>query len=617
MDISTGIILCAGHGQKLDPLHTHKALLQVYGKPILARQILQMHDAGIRRIVLITGEFTKEIQHGLMNQLSSDIDITYVEDLPEGLGIFGSMQAGLAFAREGAFVSSGDLLFENNPFDLKKSPKKIQLVVDKRIQKNKFAGATIGVRTGAFGSFELESDIKKQDAFVTGIYVIPGSEVQHLSNLLNTCGMNDSVSELIDRLREEKTIEMEFLSEMHWFDINTPETWIRAELMLRRVHESIHPSHVNTDNLQTIEPTHSFLYRRSDQTNILLKRGLLSDVGSYRLMKDEQVTSRHILLTDGTVDGICANAVYEQLISAGYDITKFVIPEREEAKTMEVYNAYAEKIIAQGIDENSIVFAVGGGAVSNLAGFLASTLYRGIGLIHIPTTIMNMIDVSISLKQGINGQNGKNLVGSYYQPSLVLIDPTISMPNWLVQDGISEAIKHAICQDEAFFDYLLNYTEPLQDIDFRERLIAKTIELKIELMEQDMFEHHRGFILQYGHEIGHAMEFLSGFELSHGEGIAIGMRVSAELARLMDVTDDETVEKHRRILRHFGLPESIPEDISPEAILDSLQFNKKNLGKDIRIVLPERIGKVWKVKGEFGIPCSKELIQRAISRSYS
>ncbi|OHA15183.1 MAG: hypothetical protein A3G52_03500 [Candidatus Taylorbacteria bacterium RIFCSPLOWO2_12_FULL_43_20] len=387
-------------------------------------------------------------------------------------------------------------------------------------------------------------------------------------------------------------------------------------MLFRRKKENARPTEVKTDRFIYPDTSLHFRYEKSRETPVIIEQGILDRIDTLRLMDRDRTASHHIMITDTVVDRLVGKKVEEKLTKAGYSLTKIIAPSGEAAKTMNVYHELSEKITSIGIDEQSVIFSLGGGAIANLAGFLAATLYRGIGLIHIPTSLMCMNDVAISLKQGINNQKGKNLVGSYYQPLLVVIDPSVPMNETIIRHGMSETIKHALAEDVAFFDYLLSYNGDLKDVNFLEKIIRHTIELKIGLMNDDMFENARAIILQYGHEVGHAIEYLSHFGLTHGEAISIGMRVSAEISHLMGVTSEDTVYAHKKILEHYKLPYIIPQTIEKRAILDALRFNKKTRGNDIRFALLEHVGKIWKIKGEYGIPCPVEIIEEAIRRSY-
>ncbi len=387
-------------------------------------------------------------------------------------------------------------------------------------------------------------------------------------------------------------------------------------MLLRKKYQGARPTKVRIDKLEPIADGLSFSYKKAQTTQVVIERGLLDKLDRLEIMEPDRTASHHIIITDPIVDKIFGEKVFQKFKNGGYLVTKLVAPSGEAAKTMDVYREFAEKIVGLGIDEHSVIFSLGGGAIANLAGFLAATLYRGIGLIHIPTTLMCMNDVAISLKQAINDQRGKNLVGSYYQPLLVLIDPSIEMNETIVSQGLSETIKHALAQDVNFFDALISYKGRITDTDFLEMTIRRTIELKIELMTDDMFENYQGIVLQYGHEVGHALEHLSHFKLSHGEAISIGMRVSAEISYLMGVTGVETVVAHKKIFKHYNLPFSVPSYITKDAIVDALKFNKKTRGSDIRFALVEFVGKIWKIKQEYGIPVSINIIDEALRKSY-
>jgi len=617
MPAKTAIILAAGKGQKLDPVHTPKHLLRVYDTPIFVRLMKDLNNVGVEHAIVAVGSSRIELERIVEVSEEQMPRVTFCE-VDDEADILTTLEKTLNGISEEVIVTSADTVFRKNPFYYLGGTGDIELLVDHCSSKNMFCGAGLKIRQPLLGQPSIVLNDEDGDAWLTGVYRLSKGGVSALQSLLASREEGTHFHHLLTELSQRVSVSVTPLREgVAWFDINTPETLLRAEMMVRAASQSSRPTSVKTEKLKPIATDLSFRHEKKGETNIVIASGILHKISEYTLMSPERTASHHIILTDENVDTLFGNIVEEQFKERGYEIKKLVVPASERAKSIEVYHDVAEKILAYGIDEQSIIFTLGGGVVANLGGFLASTLYRGIGLIHIPTSIMNMIDVSISLKQGINDSRGKNLIGSYYQPLLVLIDPSISIPDWLVRDGISEAIKHALCQDNDFFEYLLNYKGSLQDVSFRKHLIEKTIALKTELMHEDMFEHHRGMALQYGHEVGHTLELLSGFSLTHGQGIAIGMRVSAELSHLMNIASKETVESHKHILTQYRLPYDIPPSISSEAIVDALRFNKKTRGADIRMVLPERVGKLWKIKGEYGIPCPPELIKKAIERSYA
>jgi len=615
MDKLKGIILAAGIGQRMNPLGLHKSLVSVYGKPLFLHQVETLVDAGVDEVIILTTKNNQFEVQSRVNQLDNLGDIEITVKTVDTSGFIDSFFHALGFVEEKGFIMPCDLIFDGNPLKkMSRSNVNIELLVACKNLDNRFCGANIKIQKTPFKGIRIDQNLDSFDFYSTAVFFVDMNGAEVLRRYI----LEERLSN-IENIFSEKflSVTCKMISfEGTFFDCNTPETLIRAEIMQRRLHNLSRATKVNLKKIQNVSTDISFTYAKSQQTRVIVKKNIINRLGNIRVMEDNATSSHHILITDENVDVLYGEIAYQQLLKAGYKISKLVVPAGEGTKSMRMYHRLAEKIVTLGIDEQTHIFALGGGVVANFAGFLAATLYRGINLVHIPTTFMNMIDVSISLKQAINGENGKNLVGSYYQPSLVLIDPSLSMPDWLVRDGLAEAIKHAICQDKDFFDFLINYRGDLSDEEFRNYVIKKTIELKIFLMDVDMFERREGMILQYGHEIGHAIEFLSVYNMTHGQSISVGMRVSAEIAKIMGVTGQETVDKHIEILEHFGLPSCIPKNMDIDAILSTLKYNKKNHQEEVRMVLPEFIGKVWKITGEYGIPCTPQLISSALQKCY-
>ena len=612
---TTAVILAAGRGQKLNQLNTPKPLILVYGKPLIVRQLELLREAGIRDVVIVVGSYGADVCTVVTAAHLEDMHIQYIENPDDNSNILDSFSLISELSADSYVITSCDLVFEKNPYHALSGRNDVEVLVAKHSEKTRFSGAPVKVKTRFNRLVGMGRELDDHDALHAGIYFFTPKGLAGFIEAARSALPDQELSEVFMRLHRYQPIKLSFLPDMEWFDVNTPDTLLRAEMLMRRTHALARPSRVRIDTLKEIAPRASFTYTKTQETGVLIEPGAFRRLGELKLMDVERVNSHHVIITDENVDALLGSAVFSQLEAAGYEVTKLVIPAGEQSKCMDVYHGLAEQIIALGIDERSVIFALGGGVVANISGLLAATLYRGIGLIHFPTTMMNMLDVSISLKQGINGQKGKNLVGSYYQPLLVVIDPAINMPDWLVRDGMSEAIKHAICQDADFYQYLLKNADRVSDVAFRTEVIERTIKLKIELMHEDMFEHKRAMILQYGHEVGHSIEFLSHFELTHGQSISIGMRVSAEISKLMGAGDD-TVDAHKKILHAYRLPYQIPEHMDAHAVVSALKYNKKTRGGEVRFVLPELVGKAWKIKGEYGIPCPTELVYKAIEQSY-
>jgi 3-dehydroquinate synthase len=252
--------------------------------------------------------------------------------------------------------------------------------------------------------------------------------------------------------------------------------------------------------------------------------------------------------------------------------------------------------------------------VCNVCGFVASTIYRGLELVHVPTTLMAQCDAAISHKQAINGHRGKNMVGSYFAPRLVAVDVEVlaTLSTRLLRDGLAEAIKHALAQDPAYVEMLLSHAPDLDNLDFLEAVVRRNVELKCELVRSDGKELREGVVLQYGHTFGHPLEHLSGYRLLHGESVAIGMMIAARVARVLGACRDDLVELHERVIRHFGLPTEVPANIATSDVLRTLRYNKRYLTEGTRMALLTDVGKVWSVGGEYVIPVSERVLAEAL-----
>lgn len=195
-----------------------------------------------------------------------------------------------------------------------------------------------------------------------------------------------------------------------------------------------------------------------------------------------------------------------------YNISLLMLPDGEDAKTLEMYINLVDRVLSMGVDKHSILISLGGGAVANVCGFIASTLDRGLGLIHFPTKLLAQFDAAISHKQEINTPHGKNLVGSYYAPVKITCDPNVlqTLEIWLLSDGIGEIFKHALYQDpEILLKILDNNNGPLTDPVFLKRMVRSTIELKCEIIDVDPKEKREAVVIVYGHELGHPIETVS------------------------------------------------------------------------------------------------------------
>lgn len=311
---------------------------------------------------------------------------------------------------------------------------------------------------------------------------------------------------------------------------------------------------------------------------VRIGEGLLSTLGkeAAALGKAERVC----LVSDSTVFPLYGEAARQNLLRAGFSVVQFVVPAGEQSKSAESYLTLLRFLAQSHLTRSDLVVALGGGVVGDLAGFAAATYLRGLRFIQVPTTLLAAVDSSVGGKTAIDLPEGKNLCGAFYQPSLVLCDTqTLStLPQPILRDGCAEVIKYAVLYDRELFDTLAAQRTAFD----REAVIARCVEHKRRAVERDEFDRGARKMLNLGHTVGHAVEACSGYTVSHGSAVAIGMAVASRAAHCADAPRIE------HCLQSFGLPTVSPYRV--EALFPHLCADKKSTGHTIDLILPRRIG---------------------------
>lgn len=287
------------------------------------------------------------------------------------------------------------------------------------------------------------------------------------------------------------------------------------------------------------------------------------------------------------------NDLYGNLLeSIDRDYEFIKVPDGEDSKTWETVEEVLGKLLEYGLDRKSTIVAIGGGTVGDLAGFVASIYMRGIDVVQVPTTLLAMVDSGIGGKTAVNHPKGKNLVGSFHQPSNVIIDPLFleSLPVREVRSGMAETIKYGIISDKGLFEILEGTLIEEIDPEVMAEIIARCVAIKARYVEQDERD-DMGIraALNYGHTTGHAIENLSKHKVNHGEGVAIGMGVAALIAEGMGLVDSEMTTRQEALLVKIGLPTRVP-DLEITEIVEVMHRDKKAEDGRIRFVLPTGIG---------------------------
>ncbi len=323
--------------------------------------------------------------------------------------------------------------------------------------------------------------------------------------------------------------------------------------------------------------------------------GLLSRLSGAleKFVADEHV----ILVTDNNVAGLYLESVVSQISEIAQRVDVICVAPGEVSKSISVCDELWQQMVSFNTDRQSIVIALGGGVVGDLAGFLAASFARGIRFIQIPTTLLAQVDSSVGGKVGVNLPSAKNMVGAFWQPEVVLIDPLVleTLDEANFRAGLAEVIKYGLIMDMDFFEFLESSVDLIErrDPETLTRCIARCCQCKAAIVEEDERETSgRRAILNYGHTYGHAIEAVFGFgRFLHGEAIAIGMTCAARLARDLEMVQDSFVARQTELFQKMKLPVDCPAERHDELVA-SMKHDKKVARGELKLILPVRVGEV-------------------------
>ena len=340
---------------------------------------------------------------------------------------------------------------------------------------------------------------------------------------------------------------------------------------------------------------------------VLVDNGLLLRAGDK--IAPLKLGRRAAVITDSNVDPHHGDSLIRSLEQAGIESSRHVVPAGEASKSFQQLGALCSELASAHHDRSSFIIALGGGVIGDLAGFVAASFFRGIPFVQIPTTIVAQVDSSVGGKTGINLPEGKNLVGAFHQPSLVLVDPDTlaTLPAREFHEGFAEAIKHAAIRDAGMLDDLAALDPDNRQVPAE--LIARNIAIKARVVEEDERETAgTRALLNFGHTIGHGIEAAVPYgEMLHGEAISLGLRAALFLSHEVSGLSPERSAQITSLLEHFKLPLQLADDITTETILDRLSRDKKFQAGAIRFVLLREAGDAFVSK-----EVTTEHLQRAI-----
>lgn len=304
-----------------------------------------------------------------------------------------------------------------------------------------------------------------------------------------------------------------------------------------------------------------------------------------------------LLVSNPAIFKLYGDRVLKSLQTAGFVTSYHLIPPGERYKTLNSIQKLYDTALENRLERSSTFVALGGGVIGDMTGFAAATWLRGVNFVQVPTSLLAMVDASIGGKTGVNHPRGKNLIGAFYQPKWVAIDPQVlkTLPAREFRAGMAEVIKYGIIWDSELFEQL----EAAQRLDsyryvsaeLLNSILLRSCQAKADVVSKDEKEAGLRAILNYGHTVGHAIESLTGYRLvNHGEAVAIGMVVAGEIAVELKMWTAAETQRQKELIQKAGLPTQMPSNLAVEAILEALELDKKVKAGRVRFVLPDRIG---------------------------
>jgi 3-dehydroquinate synthase len=324
----------------------------------------------------------------------------------------------------------------------------------------------------------------------------------------------------------------------------------------------------------------------------------VSQLGA-RMADLQKLGKNALVVSNPTIFKHYGQSVVDSLTTAGFAVGTCILPPGERYKTPATLQKIYDAALENHLERSSVMIALGGGVVGDMTGFAAATWLRGINVIQVPTSLLAMVDAAIGGKTGVNHPRGKNLIGAFHQPRLVLIDPQVlqTLPAREFRAAIAEVIKYGIIWDAELFEQLEN-AQRLDQIryvsaELLQEILTRSCQAKAHVVSKDEKESGLREILNYGHTIGHAVESLTGYRVvNHGEGVAIGMVAAGNIAVELGMWDSEESDRQIALIEKTGLPTRLPEGLNIEAIVETLQTDKKVKAGKVRFVLPKQIGTV-------------------------
>jgi 3-dehydroquinate synthase len=292
-------------------------------------------------------------------------------------------------------------------------------------------------------------------------------------------------------------------------------------------------------------------------------------------------------------------------------------PAGEASKTRETWLRLTDEMLSQGIDRHAAIVALGGGVVGDLAGFVAATFLRGVPYAQVPTTLLAMLDASVGGKVGVDTPLGKNLVGAFHPPAIVVADPLtlLSLPDRTYRAGLAEAIKHGLIADSTYFGWIESNVRELlaRDLAALTHLVHRSVEIKAAVVSQDEREGGIRATLNAGHTVAHGLEQASRYRLPHGEAVGLGLIAECHIAERMGLAPSGLAERVQSLVRALGLPVRTGGGVQVADVLQAMLHDKKNREGQVRLALPIGLGVMHEAEGQWTVPVTHDLLAAAVA----
>ncbi len=354
--------------------------------------------------------------------------------------------------------------------------------------------------------------------------------------------------------------------------------------------------------------------RKDDSYTVFVQSGLLDNIPS--LLPE---AASYAIISDRRVADLYGGKLARNMRRRGLKCRLVSFPAGERSKSRTTKARIENELFAGNLGRDGCIIALGGGVTGDLAGFVAATYMRGVPYVQAPTSLLAMVDSSVGGKVAVDVPAGKNMVGAFYQPSAVFIDPLLlrTLPVAQLRAGLAEVIKHAVLADDKLFRIIEKKAEKLLEADPEalEGVLAKNCAIKAGVVSQDEREGNLRQVLNYGHTIAHAVEKLSSYRTNHGEAVALGMAVEADIASRLKIFSNGDMRRQNELLHKMGFKLKLPKGVKPTEIMKVMRLDKKVRAGKVRMALPERIGKMHKTKnGQWACAPTPKTVRAALEK---